>query len=160
MQYFKGQLKNIYSLIESYNKVPWVMSTGCCSIELESIRSARFNWERMGLSSEAQSSNEADLLIVAGWITKSYANQIKKDYANLRGNKSVIAVGACAVSGAPYSLSGYEPILASEVVPVDIFVPGCPPRPESLLLALQQLNELKRPGKDRRSVINAAIKTK
>jgi len=150
-------IKNLKEVGERV-QVPWLMVKGCCKIEVENIRTATYDWTRLGVEDIAQHPSEADVMIVGGWVTSSYADELKNVYSQLSGMRSVIAVGACALSGAPYAASGETIIKVSDILPVDVFVPGCPPRPEAVLEAIQALRLKQKPQKDQKKVIYEALK--
>jgi NADH-quinone oxidoreductase subunit B len=142
---------------------PWIDVTGCCSLEVLSLNTATYDWSRIGVREMPMVPCEADLLLVAGWINASRRKELEIVFAELAGKKSVIAIGACAISGAPYangvdSQFGEELIKVSDFLPVDVYVPGCPPRPEALLDAILLLNQKLRPGPDQRTILHEALR--
>ena len=109
---------------------------------------ARHDLERIGMMPRS-SPRQADVMIVAGTVTMKMALRVKKLYEQMANPKYVISMGSCATSGGPYWQHGYHVLKGVDlVVPVDVYVPGCPPRPEALiegLLKLQQLISDERP---------------
>ncbi len=158
MAWHAFRLQEFRNSLEAMVQFPWIMASGCCRIEVENASTATYDWRRLGVQNLALHPTEADTLIVAGWINHEMKSEIENVYAQLRGSKSVIAVGACALSGSPYRMSGESLILASDILPVDVFVPGCPPRPELILDAIRLLKEKIVPGPDHESVLHEALR--
>ena len=158
--WIKLNFDRIMNQLESNLHVPWILATGCCRVELENVGSATYDWHRLGVEKMGEHPSQADLLIVAGWVNESLKKEIELAYKQLSGQKMVMAVGACAISGSPYSNGHYSnrPILVSDIIPVDVVVPGCPPRPEMLLDALRLLKQKILPGPDQRKVLYEALR--
>lgn len=152
------RLDRLKKYIETNHRIPWVMANSCCRIELENVAASTYDWRRLGIQDNAHCAEDADLLIIAGWINPAMAEEIKKEYAKLGPRKSVIAVGACALSGSPFANPNDKLILASDVLPVDVFVPGCPPKPESILNAILMLRKKLSPNLDQKAVLYEALK--
>ena len=122
----------------------WPMTFGvaCCAIEMMCAGAGRFDLERFGAGAFRGSPRQADLMIVAGTINFKMASRVRRLYELMPAPKYVIAMGGCAIAGGPYAKYGYNIVNGVQlVVPVDVFVPGCPPRPESLLEALMRLQD-------------------
>lgn len=121
---------------------PLTFGTSCCAIEMMSAASAKYDWSRFGFEVARATPRQADLIIVAGTITNKMAPVLRRLYDQIPEPKYVIAMGACAISGGPFAKGSYSVVCGvDKIVPVDVFIPGCPPRPESLLhgmMALQQ----------------------
>jgi NADH-quinone oxidoreductase subunit B len=118
---------------------PLTFATSCCGIEFMCVGAARFDFARFGFEVTRNSPRQADVIVVAGTIVKRMAPILKRLYDQMAEPKYVIAMGSCAISGGPFRdaypvVNGIE-----EIIPVDVFVPGCPPRPESLLYGMMQL---------------------
>jgi NADH-quinone oxidoreductase subunit B len=130
-----------YVLALSRKSSLWPMTFGlaCCAIEMMSAYMSHHDLDRFGIIPWA-SPRQADVMIVAGTVTKKMAPAVKMLYEQMPNPKWVLAMGACATNGGPYAR--YDRVLqgVDKIVPVDVYVPGCPPRPEALmegLIALQ-----------------------
>ena len=156
--WLKTKIDSLILHMESHIHFPYVIANGCCRPEIENVASSTYDWSRLGVQKNREEPEQADLLIVAGWINESVAAELKEVYKNLIGRRSVIAVGACALSGGPYSASGTKPILVSDILPVDVYVPGCPPRPEAIIEAVRLLKFKMHPRPDQTSVLYSALK--
>jgi len=122
----------------------WPMTFGlaCCAIEMMATGAPRYDLDRFGAGAFRPSPRQADLMIVAGTVTYKMASRVRRLYDVMPEPKYVIAMGACTLGGGPYFHYGYHVVKGVDlVVPVDIYVPGCPPRPEALLEGLMRLQE-------------------
>ncbi|MBE3583067.1 MAG: NADH-quinone oxidoreductase subunit B [Limnochordaceae bacterium] len=120
----------------------WYMLFGiaCCAIEMMATGASRYDFDRFGMIFRA-SPRQSDLMIVAGTVNEKMADVIQTLYAQMAEPRYVLAMGACAVNGGPYHDSYNVVNGVDRVVPTDIYVPGCPPRPEALLHAVLRLQE-------------------
>jgi NADH-quinone oxidoreductase subunit B len=120
---------------------PDTFGLACCAIEMMSIVSARYDIARFGMEAFRSSPRQADLLIISGRVAQKMAAPIRQIYDQMLEPKWVIAMGACASSGGMFN--NYA-ILQSvdKVLPVDIYVPGCPPRPEALIHGIIKLQKM------------------
>jgi NADH-quinone oxidoreductase subunit B len=123
----------------------WPLGFGlaCCAIEMISTAMTKFDISRFGAEVFRATPRQADVMIVAGTVTHKMAPRVKRLWDQMANPKWVIAMGACTVGGGPYFKYGYHVVKGvDKVVPVDIYLPGCPPRPEALLEAIMRLQEL------------------
>jgi NADH-quinone oxidoreductase subunit B len=122
----------------------WPMTFGiaCCAIEMMSAGAGRFDLDRFGAGAFRPSPRQADLMVVAGTVTYKMASRVRRLYEQMAEPKYVIAMGACTIAGGPYFEHGYHVVRGVDlVIPVDVYIPGCPPRPESLLEGLMRLQD-------------------
>jgi NADH-quinone oxidoreductase subunit B len=134
-------LEELYNWGRSHSVWPLQFGLACCAIEMIAASMARFDIARFGSEVFRPSPRQADLLIVSGTVTKKMAPQVVRLWNQMPEPKYCIAMGACAISGGPFK-QGYNVLKGIDrYIPVDIYIPGCPPRPEALLNGLMALQE-------------------
>ena len=122
----------------------WPMTFGlaCCAIEMMATGASTYDIDRFGSGPFRATPRQADLMIVAGTVSNKMAPRVKRLFDQMPEPKYVLAMGACTVSGGPYIKHGYHVLKGVDrIVPVDVYVPGCPPRPEALLEGLFRIQE-------------------
>lgn len=124
----------------------WPMTFGlaCCAIEMMSVSMARWDMARFGAEVFRPSARQADLMLVAGTVVKKFAPAVVRLYEQMPAPKYVLAMGNCAISGGPFKFDGNYSVLegVDKIIPVDVYVPGCPPRPEALLEGIFQIQKM------------------
>jgi NADH-quinone oxidoreductase subunit B len=128
-------LQDIYNWGRKSSVWPMTFGLACCAIEMIATTMARYDLARFGAEVFRASPRQADLMIISGTITKKMAPQVVRIYNQMAEPKYVIAMGACAISGGPFK-QGYNVLKGIDrYIPVDVHIPGCPPRPEALMHA-------------------------
>ena len=135
------KMEDLYNWGRSNSVWPLQFGLACCAIEMIAASMAKFDIARFGSEVFRPSPRQADLLIVSGTVTKKMAPQVVRLWNQMPEPKYCIAMGACAISGGPFK-QGYNVLKGIDrYIPVDIYIPGCPPRPEALLNGLMALQE-------------------
>jgi NADH-quinone oxidoreductase subunit B len=138
---FTTTIQDMYNWGRKNSVWPLQFGLACCAIEMIASSMARFDIARFGSEVFRPSPRQADLMIVAGTVTKKMAPQVVRLYNQMPEPKYVIAMGACAISGGPFK-QGYNVLKGIDrYIPVDVHIPGCPPKPEALLHALMTLQK-------------------
>jgi NADH-quinone oxidoreductase subunit B len=139
--FFATSLDKVVGLARSHSLWPLPFATSCCGIEFMATMASTYDISRFGSERPSFSPRQADLLMVMGTIAKKMGPVVKQVYLQMAEPRWVIAVGACASSGGIFDtysvLQGID-----RVIPVDVYVPGCPPRPEQILDGLMQIREI------------------
>ena len=132
-------LEELYNWGRANSIWPLTFGLACCAIEMIAASMARYDLARFGAEVFRPSPRQADLMIVAGTVTKKMAPLVVRLYNQMPEPKYVIAMGACAISGGPFK-QGYNVLKGIDrYIPVDVSIPGCPPRPEALIHAIMTL---------------------
>ena len=134
-----GCLDDLINWGRSNSLWPLTFATRCCGIEFMAVGAARYDFARFGFEVARASPRQADMIMVAGTITHKMAPVLKRLYDQMADPKYVIAVGGCAISGGPFKKSYHVLNGVDKILPVDVYIPGCPPRPEALLYGMMQL---------------------
>jgi len=138
---FTTSLEELYNWGRKNSIWPLQFGLACCAIEMIATTMARYDLARFGAEIFRPSPRQADLMIVAGTVTKKMAPQVVRLYNQMPEPKYVIAMGACAISGGPFK-QGYNVLKGIDrYIPVDVHIPGCPPRPEALIHAFMTLQK-------------------
>jgi len=122
---------------------PVTFGLACCAIEMMAASATRYDIDRFGAGAFRATPRQADLMIVSGTVTAKMATRLSRIYDQMPEPKWVVAMGSCAIGGGPYFKYGYHVVKGVDyLVPVDVFIPGCPPRPEVLLDGLMRLQDI------------------
>lgn len=134
-----GKLDDLINWGRSNSLWSLTFATSCCGIEFMACGCARYDFARFGFEVTRNSPRQADLIMCAGTITHKMAPVLKRLYDEMAEPKYVVAVGGCAISGGPFKSSYHVVKGINEFLPVDVYIPGCPPRPEAILYGMMQL---------------------
>ncbi|BAZ67759.1 MAG: NADH-quinone oxidoreductase subunit NuoB [Pelatocladus maniniholoensis HA4357-MV3] len=132
---------DLYNWVKMSSLYPMMFGTACCFMEFMAAYASRFDMERYGMIPRA-TPRQADLLITAGTITMKYAPNLVRLYEQMAEPKYVIAMGACTITGGMFSADSPSAVRGvDKLIPVDVYIPGCPPRPEAVIDAIIKLRK-------------------
>ncbi len=138
---FLATLDTIYNWSRSNSLWPVMFGLACCAIEMIATAAGRYDFARFGMEVMRPSPRQADVMIVSGTVTKKMVPQIVRIYNQMPQPRYVISMGACATGGGPFK-EGYNVVSGiDKFLPVDVYIPGCPPTPEALIYGLNRLQE-------------------
>src|SRR5262245_63480843 len=139
---FMTSFAYLINLTRASSVWPLTFGLACCAIEMMAAGATKYDIDRFGSGPFRGTPRQADLMIVAGTVTHKMAPRVKRLYDQMPEPKYAIAMGACVIGGGPYSRYGYHVVQGVDlVIPVDVYLPGCPPRPEALIDAIRKLQE-------------------
>jgi NADH-quinone oxidoreductase subunit B len=143
-----ARLDDLLNLARSRSMWPMTFGLACCAIEMMGVGNARFDLDRFGHGVFRPSPRQCDVMIVSGTISRKMAPCIKTLYDQMPAPKYVIAHGGCASVGGPFKYPGQYGILEGidKIIPVNVYIPGCPPRPEALIAGILELQKLVQAG--------------
>ena len=136
---FVGTINDFINWGRSNSVWPLTFATSCCGIEFMCVGAARTDFARFGWEVTRNSPRQADVIFVCGTIVHKMAPVLKRLYEQMAEPKYVIAVGSCTIGGGPFKSSYHTVMGVDKVIPVDVYVPGCPPRPDAMLYGMMQL---------------------
>lgn len=154
------KVEDVLNMARANSMWPLTFGLACCAIELMAGGASRFDLDRFGYGAFRPSPRQADLMIVAGTISRKMVPCIKTLYDQMPSPKYVIALGGCATAGGPFKYPGQYGILEGidKIIPVNVYVPGCPPRPEALIAGILELQKQIKTGKIQATLSPAVVK--
>ncbi len=140
---FMNVVDDLVNATRSNSVWPMTFGLACCAIEMMATGAAKYDIDRFGSGPFRATPRQSDLMIVAGTVTHKMAPRVKRLYDMMPEPKYVMAMGGCVIRGGPYVKYGYHVVKGVDLlIPVDVYVPGCPPRPEALLEGLFKIQKL------------------
>ena len=139
--FITARIENLVKWSRARSCWPATFGLACCAIEMMATGAAHYDLARYGMEVFRASPRQADLMIVAGRVSQKMAPILRQIYDQMMEPKWVISMGVCATSGGPYYGSYSVVPGVNHIIPVDVYVPGCPPRPDALLYGIMQLHE-------------------
>ena len=140
---FMNSVDYLVNLTRANSVWPLTFGLACCAIEMMATGASKYDIDRFGSGPFRATPRQADLMIVAGTVTHKMAPRVKRLYDQMPEPKYVIAMGGCVIRGGPYVKYGYHVLKGVDlIIPVDVYIPGCPPRPEALLEGLFRIQKL------------------
>jgi NADH-quinone oxidoreductase subunit B len=138
-----AMVEDVLNLARANSLWPLTFGLACCAIEMMAAGASRYDLDRFGVGLFRPSPRQADLMILAGTISRKMAPVIRTLWDQMPGPKWAIAMGGCTISGGPFKYPGEYAISegAEKFMPIDVHVPGCPPRPEALIAGILKLQE-------------------
>lgn len=135
--------QQVFDLCRAMSLWPMTFGLACCAIEMMAVTMPRFDLARFGAEVFRPSPRQSDLMIVAGTVTRKMAPALVTLYEQMPAPRYVLAMGNCAISGGPFKYEGQYSVVegVDSLVPVDVYVPGCPPRPEALMEGIFRLQK-------------------
>lgn len=133
---------NIFKWGQRWSLWPMTFGLACCAIEMMATGASRYDLDRLGAGAFRPTPRQSDLMIVAGTVTIKTGFRVRRLYEQMPEPKFVISMGSCATCGGPYWNHGYHVMKGVDrVIPVDVYIPGCPPRPEQLIESVMKLQD-------------------
>ncbi len=137
---FVGKINDFINWGRSNSVWPLTFATSCCGIEFMSLGAARYDFSRFGWEVTRNSPRQADVVFVCGTIVHKMAPVLLRLYEQMAEPKYVMAFGSCAIGGGPFKKSYHTVMGVDQIIPVDVYVPGCPPRPDAMIYGMMQLS--------------------
>ena len=140
---FLGAVDELINLTRANSVWPMTFGLACCAIEMMATGAAKYDLDRFGSGPFRATPRQSDLMVVAGTVSHKMGPRVKRLYDQMPEPKYVIAMGGCVIRGGPYVKYGYHVVKGVDLlIPVDVYIPGCPPRPEALLEGLFKVQKL------------------